>query len=195
MKQVAINIKNSQNRTLLEKPAVAQIIKKSSKNYGTLNVLFCAEDSSICPYPKHFLIFILITSTSSTFMCPTYYFPLRISGKMYGFPIFPIHTHCLIQCAHHLNNISIWRRAQFMQHVSQLSQSPFSSCLNDLFPALYFSRVMGDTFFKFISGVGVKWSPLLRRPFIGLLYNPWMIDSDDYGAISGVYEWPWKPKY
>jgi hypothetical protein len=38
-------------------------------------------------------------------------------------------------------------------------------------------------------------SPLLRRPFIGLLYQPWMIDGDDCGAISGMNEWQGKPKY
>jgi hypothetical protein len=26
------------------------------------------------------------------------------------------------------------------------------------------------------------------QPFIGLLYQPWMIDGDDSGAISGMNE-------
>jgi hypothetical protein len=35
--------------------------------------------------------------------------------------------------------------------------------------------------------VGVEPSPLLLRPFIGLLYQPWMMtDGDDCGAISGM---------
>jgi hypothetical protein len=38
-------------------------------------------------------------------------------------------------------------------------------------------------------------SLLLLRPFIGLLQQPWMIDGDHCGAISGVSEWQWKPKY
>jgi hypothetical protein len=31
--------------------------------------------------------------------------------------------------------------------------------------------------------------------FIGLLYQPRIIDSDDCGAISGLNEWQGKPKY
>jgi hypothetical protein len=37
-------------------------------------------------------------------------------------------------------------------------------------------------------GAGVEPSPLLLLPFTGLLYQPWMIDSDDCGAISGMNE-------
>jgi hypothetical protein len=33
------------------------------------------------------------------------------------------------------------------------------------------------------------------RPFIDLLYQPWMINDDDCGAISGMNEWQGKPKY
>jgi hypothetical protein len=32
-------------------------------------------------------------------------------------------------------------------------------------------------------------SPLLLRSFIVLLFQPWMIDDDDWGAISGMIEW------
>jgi hypothetical protein len=41
----------------------------------------------------------------------------------------------------------------------------------------------------------VESSPLLLQPFIGLLYQSWMIDGDDYGASSGMNEWPGKLKY
>jgi hypothetical protein len=44
-------------------------------------------------------------------------------------------------------------------------------------------------------GAGVEPSLLLLRPFIGLLYQPWMIDGDDCGAISGMNEWQGKPKH
>jgi hypothetical protein len=46
-----------------------------------------------------------------------------------------------------------------------------------------------------IYGAGVELSPLLLRPFIGLLYQPWMRDGDDCGAVSGMNEWQGKPKY
>jgi hypothetical protein len=36
---------------------------------------------------------------------------------------------------------------------------------------------------------GVERSPLLLEPFIGLLYQPWMIDDDDCGAIGGMNDW------
>jgi hypothetical protein len=41
----------------------------------------------------------------------------------------------------------------------------------------------------FIRGDGVEPSPLLLRPVIGPLYQLWMIDDDDCGAISGMNEW------
>jgi hypothetical protein len=50
-------------------------------------------------------------------------------------------------------------------------------------------------FFYLSIGAGVEPSPLLLRPFIGLLYQPWMIDGDDCGAISVINEWQGKPKY
>jgi hypothetical protein len=36
---------------------------------------------------------------------------------------------------------------------------------------------------------------LLLRPLTGLLYEPWMINGDDRGAIGGVPEWHRKRKY
>jgi hypothetical protein len=44
------------------------------------------------------------------------------------------------------------------------------------------------TFFLllFMYGAGVEPRPLLLRPLIGLLYQPWMIDGDGFGAISGM---------
>jgi hypothetical protein len=38
-------------------------------------------------------------------------------------------------------------------------------------------------------------SYIILRLFVGLLYQPWMIDSDDCEAISGVNKWQRKPKY
>jgi hypothetical protein len=48
--------------------------------------------------------------------------------------------------------------------------------------------------YSFIYGAGVEPSPLLLGPFIGL-YQLWMIDGDDCGAIKGMNEWQGKPKY
>jgi hypothetical protein len=50
-------------------------------------------------------------------------------------------------------------------------------------------------YFVFICVFGVEPCQLLLWPFIDLLYQPWMIDGDDCGAISGVNGWQWKPKY
>jgi hypothetical protein len=37
---------------------------------------------------------------------------------------------------------------------------------------------------------GIEPSPLLLRPFVILLYQPWMIDGDyDYGDIGGMNKW------
>jgi hypothetical protein len=44
-------------------------------------------------------------------------------------------------------------------------------------------------------GAGAEPSPLLLLPFIGVLYKPWKIEGDDCGAITGMNEWQWKPKY
>jgi hypothetical protein len=41
----------------------------------------------------------------------------------------------------------------------------------------------------------VEPSPLSLRPFIGLLYQLWMVDCDDCGGVGGMNEWQWKPKY
>jgi hypothetical protein len=37
--------------------------------------------------------------------------------------------------------------------------------------------------------------PLLLRPFIGLLYQPWKTDGDDCGAVGGMNAWQGKLKY
>jgi hypothetical protein len=39
-----------------------------------------------------------------------------------------------------------------------------------------------DTFFW----AGAEPSLVVLRTFIGLLYQPWMIDDDDWGAIGGM---------
>jgi hypothetical protein len=38
-------------------------------------------------------------------------------------------------------------------------------------------------------------SSTFLRPFTGLLYQHWVIDGDNCGAISGIIEWQGKPKY
>jgi hypothetical protein len=47
--------------------------------------------------------------------------------------------------------------------------------------------------FLFIYGAGVEPSPLLLGTSVGLVYQPWTIDGDDCGAISGMNEWQGKP--
>jgi hypothetical protein len=47
---------------------------------------------------------------------------------------------------------------------------------------------------RFIYGASVEPSPLLLQKFIGLFYQPWMVD-DDCGGISEANEWQMKRKY
>jgi hypothetical protein len=47
----------------------------------------------------------------------------------------------------------------------------------------------------FIYGVGVEPSPLLLLPFISLLYQSWMINCYDCGAVSGINDWQGKLEY
>jgi hypothetical protein len=42
--------------------------------------------------------------------------------------------------------------------------------------------------FFVVDGTEVQPSALLLRPFDGPLYQPWMTDGDDCGAISGMNE-------
>jgi hypothetical protein len=41
----------------------------------------------------------------------------------------------------------------------------------------------------------VEPSLLLLTPFVDLLYQPWMTNIDDCGAVSGMNEWQGKLKY
>jgi hypothetical protein len=41
-------------------------------------------------------------------------------------------------------------------------------------------------FYLFIYGSGMEPCPLLLLLFIGLLYQPWIEDGDDCGAISEI---------
>jgi hypothetical protein len=41
-------------------------------------------------------------------------------------------------------------------------------------------------FFFLVSWVGVRLSPLGTSATVGLLYQPLMIDYDDYGAVGGM---------
>jgi hypothetical protein len=52
----------------------------------------------------------------------------------------------------------------------------------------YEFSAQSNRYFLFIYGAGVETSPLLLRPFIGLLYELRMIDGDDCEAIIGVNE-------
>jgi hypothetical protein len=47
----------------------------------------------------------------------------------------------------------------------------------------------------FMYGVGLEPSPILLRPFIGLLYHLWAIGGDYCGAVGGMNEWHGKPKF
>jgi hypothetical protein len=47
----------------------------------------------------------------------------------------------------------------------------------------------------FTYAAGVEPSTLLLRPFIDLLYQPWMVDGGQFGAIGEINEWQRKPKY
>jgi hypothetical protein len=46
----------------------------------------------------------------------------------------------------------------------------------------------------YIYWAGVKPSSLLPRLLIDQLYEPWMIDGVDCGAITGINEWQGKAK-
>jgi hypothetical protein len=52
-----------------------------------------------------------------------------------------------------------------------------------------------ELYVHFIYRVAVAPSPLLMRTFIGPLYQPWMIDGDDCGAVGGMNDWQGKPEY
>jgi hypothetical protein len=52
-----------------------------------------------------------------------------------------------------------------------------------------------QTYLYLSVGAGVEPSPLILQTFIGLLYHPWMIDGDDCGAVSRMYELQVKLKY
>jgi hypothetical protein len=54
---------------------------------------------------------------------------------------------------------------------------------------------MSVLFVYFIYWAVVEPSPHPLQPFIGILYQPWMIEDDDCGAISGMEEWQGKLKY
>jgi hypothetical protein len=45
-----------------------------------------------------------------------------------------------------------------------------------------------DFFFYLSMGPGVESSPLLQHLFIDLLHQPWMMEDDDCGLISGMNE-------
>jgi hypothetical protein len=55
--------------------------------------------------------------------------------------------------------------------------------------------IISSYFYLFIYEAEVEPSPQLLQSFIGLLYQPWMIDGDDCGAIGGINECQGKLKY
>jgi hypothetical protein len=92
-------------------------------------------------------------------------------------------------CVGQVCGVYSWDRVCSSSSVSQIR----SRC-NCKILYFYASHSGSHYYFLFICGAGVEPSPLLLRPFISLLYQPWMID-DDCGAISGMNEWQGKPKY
>jgi hypothetical protein len=61
-----------------------------------------------------------------------------------------------------------------------------------------FSDVMNmsrGSYYLFTYTAPVEPSPLLLWQIIGLVCQPWMIDGDDCGAISGMNKWQGKQKY
>jgi hypothetical protein len=48
-------------------------------------------------------------------------------------------------------------------------------------------------FLELFAIAGVEPSQLLLRLFLRLLYQPWIIDYDEYGAVRGMNEWKGKP--
>jgi hypothetical protein len=67
---------------------------------------------------------------------------------------------------------------------------PSTAFVPPLYPRLGFENELVDLFFYGWSGT----SPPVLWPFIGVLYQPWMIDGDDCGAVSGMKEWQGKQK-
>jgi hypothetical protein len=48
------------------------------------------------------------------------------------------------------------------------------------------SKLVSTRFFIFFLGVGWDWVHLIRRPLFGLLYQLWIIDNDECGAVGGM---------
>jgi hypothetical protein len=69
---------------------------------------------------------------------------------------------------------------------------------SNIYTALFYTEInTGYILYKnvFSSFVAVvEQGPLLLRPFIGLLYQPWMIDDDDCGTTGGMNQWQGNPK-
>jgi hypothetical protein len=61
------------------------------------------------------------------------------------------------------------------------------------FSSQYPNRVRDDYFSIYWAAVGP--SLLFLKPLLVLLYQPWMMDGDDCGAISEMNEWQGKTMY
>jgi hypothetical protein len=84
----------------------------------------------------------------------------------------------------------------FIEHLQILSTSNYTAIANlHTLQFLTSLSIIVFLFFLFIYGAGMEPSPLFLRLFIGLLYQPWMIDGGGRGAVSGINEWQGKPKY
>jgi hypothetical protein len=82
------------------------------------------------------------------------------------------------------------RNSPFAISLGDIHGKPLCVSLNEpTDKAAFDARPRRRNYFVFICGAGVEPSPLLLRPFIGLLYQPWMIHDDDCGAIGEMNEW------
>jgi hypothetical protein len=80
-----------------------------------------------------------------------------------------------------------WVQFSTVQNISPLYSARPTKVLVKWVPASISTKDI-LLFFLVIFGAIVEPDPLLLRPFIGLLYQPWMIDGDDCGAIGGMNE-------
>jgi hypothetical protein len=62
-------------------------------------------------------------------------------------------------------------------------------------PFLHFPYRMLPTAISYCQHLLLLLLLLLLRPFIGLLYQPWTADGDDFGAISGMSDCHGKAEY
>jgi hypothetical protein len=86
-----------------------------------------------------------------------------------------------------VTNLGIWIRLLIYNYNQLYDHVSFKICGAPLW--------LQDLFILFICWAVVEPSPLLPWSFIGLLYQPRVIDCDVCGTISGVNEWEGKLKH